>query len=245
MRRTKKTSSPAAVRRTGGLPRVPARRKSAPATLILTVGHSTRPISDFIELLQAHGVQRLIDIRTVPRSRHNPQFGAEKLRQSLQRAGIAYEHWPSLGGLRKPIAGSPNTGWRNLSFRGYADHMQTPEFKTAIDDLIRQARRERLVLMCAEAVPWRCHRSLIADALLVRKIGCEDIRSPTRLAPHRLTPFARVRGTNITYPPELAAVNREPKKVSVRTARRSRTASALPSASTYSSPACSMPEIED
>lgn len=184
-----------------------ARAKAAPrkaanaGLLILTIGHSTRSIAEFIALLQAHGVTRLVDVRTVPRSRHNPQFNQDQLPASLRAAGIAYEHQPALGGLRRTSARSPNQGWRNLSFRGYADYMQTREFQDAVEQLVVQARRgEHLVLMCAEAVPWRCHRSLIADALLVRGIQSEDIRSLTQRMPHRLTPFARVRGTTITYP---------------------------------------------
>jgi len=184
---------------------VTARRSAAKAKndglLILTIGHSTRPIDEFLALLQAHGVTRLVDVRTVPRSRHNPQFGQDHLPASLKAAGIAYEHQPSLGGLRRTSADSPNQGWRNLSFRGYADYMQTTEFQDAVEHLIEQARGgEHLVLMCAEAVPWRCHRSLIADALLVRGVASEDIRTLTQTMPHRLTPFARVRGTRITYP---------------------------------------------
>jgi hypothetical protein len=169
--------------------------------LVLTIGHSTRPIEEFVALLRAHGVTKLVDVRTVPRSKHNPQFGRERLPTSVATAGIAYEHEAALGGLRRTSDASPNQGWRNLSFRGYADHMQTPEFKDAVERLIVQARKgERLALMCAEAVPWRCHRSLIADALLVRGLQCEDIRTWTRRMPHRLTPFAKVRGTEITYP---------------------------------------------
>lgn len=168
--------------------------------VVLTIGHSNRSLGEFLDLLRAHDVTRLIDIRTVPRSRANPQFGQERLPASLKEAGILYEHWAALGGLRRTSASSPNTGWRNLSFRGYADHMQTAEFRDAVEELIRRAGRERIVLMCAEAVPWRCHRSLVADALLVRGMKCEDIRTTTKRMPHRLTPFARVRGTQITYP---------------------------------------------
>jgi len=152
-------------------------------------------------LLQAHGVTRVVDVRTVPRSRHNPQFGQEQLPGSLAAAGIGYEHQPDLGGLRKTSAASVNKAWRNLSFRGYADYMHTRPFRDAMERLIVEAQRgERLALMCAEAVPWRCHRSLIADALLVRGVKSEDIRSVTQTMPHRLTPFARVKGKTITYP---------------------------------------------
>jgi uncharacterized protein (DUF488 family) len=167
---------------------------------VLTVGHSTRPINEFIELLQAHGVERVVDVRTVPKSRRNPQFGQDLLPASLEAAGIAYTHLPQLGGLRRARPDSPNTGWRNASFRGYADHMQTPEFAQGLAAVIDLEKTQRVALMCAEAVPWRCHRSLIADALLVHGIPSGDIASPTRRTPHKLTPFARVDGTRITYP---------------------------------------------
>jgi uncharacterized protein (DUF488 family) len=175
--------------------------------LVLTIGHSTQPIEEFVALLQAHDVTKLVDVRTVPRSKHNPQFGREQLPASLEAAGILYEHQAVLGGLRRTSDASPNKAWRNLSFRGYADHMQTREFQDAVEGLIAQTRSgERLALMCAEAVPWRCHRSLIADALLVRGVKCEDIRTLTQRMPHRLTPFAKVRGTKITYPSDDRAV---------------------------------------
>jgi uncharacterized protein (DUF488 family) len=167
---------------------------------VLTVGQSTRTLEQFLELLKAHGVQRVVDVRTVPKSRRNPQFGQDALPGSLGQAGIGYTHMPALGGLRRARPDSPNLGWRNASFRGYADHMQTPQFAQALQEVIDLAGKERIALMCAEAVPWRCHRSLIADALLVRGIAAEDIASPTRRSPHRLTPFARVQGTGITYP---------------------------------------------
>lgn len=171
-------------------------------SLVLTIGHSTHPIEEFIHLLQAHGVTRVVDVRTVPRSHHNPQYNRDTLPTALKRVGIGYRHMPELGGLRHTTAASVNTGWRNTSFRGYADYMQTPEFAQAIDRLIELAKRDRLALMCAEAVPWRCHRSLIADALLIRGIPSEDITSAKRRRVHILTPFARVRGDRITYPPE-------------------------------------------
>ncbi len=167
---------------------------------IFTIGHSTRPIDDFLHLLQSHGIERLIDVRTVPKSRHNPQFGSEQLAASLERAGIGYTHMPALGGLRRPRADSPNNGWRNESFRGYADHMQTAQFEQALADCIERARDERLALMCAEAVPWRCHRSLIADALIARGIDAREIVSSTVARAHTLTPFARVTGTKVIYP---------------------------------------------
>jgi uncharacterized protein (DUF488 family) len=171
-----------------------------PANPIFTIGHSTRPLEEFIALLKANGVQRLADIRTVPRSRHNPQYNRETLPASLAEAGIAYVYLPGLGGLRHARKDSPNPGWRNPSFRGYADYMQTPEFAAALDDLITLAREEPTAIMCAEAVPWRCHRSLVGDALLARGIPVEDIISPTSVHPHKLTPFAKVDSTQITYP---------------------------------------------
>lgn len=173
---------------------------------VLTIGHSNRSIEEFLTLLQAHGVQRLIDVRTVPRSRHNPQFNKDALPASLAAVGIAYEHWPQLGGLRHTTRASVNGGWRNASFRGYADYMQTPEFWEAIDALIVAAERDRVAVMCAEAVPWRCHRSLIADALLVRGISCADIMNASGLHPHTLTSFAKVSNGRITYPPEEPSV---------------------------------------
>jgi len=166
----------------------------------LTIGHSTRPIEEFVRLLKAHAVTQLIDVRTVPRSRHNPQFNRETLPASLESAGIAYLHMPELGGLRRATSDSVNTGWQNASFRGYADYMQTPEFRGAIERLIQLISQGRIAVMCAEAVPWRCHRSLIADALLVRGIQSEEIVSATRTRPHVLTPFAKVDGSRIFYP---------------------------------------------
>lgn len=179
------------------------KKKGEPALLVLTIGHSTRAIEDFIHLLQAHGVSSVADVRTIPRSRHNPQFSADSLSESLKKADIGYVHMPGLGGLRHSNRDSPNTGWRNASFRGFADYMQTPEFDKALDELIHLARGNRIALMCAEAVPWRCHRSLIADALVVRGIRVEDIMSATNLRPHVLTPFAKPQGTRLVYPAEL------------------------------------------
>lgn len=152
-------------------------------------------------MLQGHGVARLIDIRTVPRSRHNPQFNRETLPDSLQTFGIAYSHFPGLGGLRPKRKDSINTGWRNTSFRAYADYMQSDEFADSLDDMIKIAAHEQVALMCAEAVPWRCHRSLVADALLAHNIAAYEIINPARSQRHKLTPFAHVQGTTVTYPP--------------------------------------------
>lgn len=178
-----------------------ARSKGPAALVVFTVGHSTRPIRTFIRLLKAHGVRRVIDVRTVPRSRHNPQFERKRLAASLHNARLHYTHLPGLGGLRRPRPGSSNTGWRNLSFRGYADYVQTREFADSLAKCVSLVSREPTALMCAEAVPWRCHRSLIADALRVRGITTLEIVSAARTRPLELTPWARVVGTQLTYPP--------------------------------------------
>lgn len=187
------SSSPA-----GKLPNAGDRKRP-----ILTIGHSTRSSEEFVALLTAHGVKQLADVRSIPRSRHTPQFNSGELADSLREAGIEYVHLPGLGGLRHARRDSVNTAWRNLSFRGYADYMQTPEFEEALDRLIRLARVRLTAIMCAEAVPWRCHRSLIADALVARGIEVQEITSLTRTRAHTLTPWARVEGTRITYPPSL------------------------------------------
>ena len=172
-----------------------------PLPVILTIGHSTHTLEEFIGLLKTHGATRVVDVRTVPRSRHNPQFNKDSLAGELKKAGLGYVHMPGLGGLRHAKLNSLNVGWRNASFRGYADYMQTPEFEKSLEELIQLAKQDQIVLMCAEAaVPWRCHRSLIADALLVRGIRTEDIMSPTRRTVHKLTTFSKIRGTTITYP---------------------------------------------
>jgi len=168
--------------------------------LIMTIGHSTRTLDEFVRLLQAHGATCVVDVRTVPRSRHNPQFNRDALPATLGRAGVRYVHLKGLGGLRHAKDDSPNAGWRNASFRGFADYMSTPEFSESLEELVRLAAKERAVLMCAEAVPWRCHRSLIADALLVRGIRTEHIMNAAHRQVHALTPFAQIRGLEITYP---------------------------------------------
>jgi uncharacterized protein (DUF488 family) len=169
---------------------------------IFTIGHSTRPIGEFLEMLQAHGIRRLVDVRTIPRSAHNPQFNREDLARALHSSRLHYRHVPGLGGLRHPRRDSINTGWRNASFRGYADYMQTPEFTENLETLIELGKREATAVMCAEAVPWRCHRSLIADALLVRGIDAIEIVSATRTTPLSLHPWAKVEGMIVTYPGE-------------------------------------------
>ncbi len=168
--------------------------------LVLTMGHSNRAIEDFVSLLWSNEVSKVLDVRTVPRSRHNPQFNLDALPATLQAVGISYMHLPGLGGLRRPRPDSPNSGWRNLSFRGYADYMQSAEFRENVERVVEMAAAQRCVLMCAEAVPWRCHRSLVGDALLVRGVSVEDIVGPGSRRPHVLTRFALVDGLRITYP---------------------------------------------
>jgi uncharacterized protein (DUF488 family) len=168
---------------------------------IFTVGHSTLPIERFVALLQGYGIEYLADIRTIPRSRRNPQFEGAALGRSLSAAGIEYVAMPALGGLRRTRKDSPNGGWRNASFRGYVDYMQTEAFESALQSLIGMSRQASTAIMCAEAVPWRCHRSLVADALSVRDVPVVEILSPTSSRKHRLTPFAHVEGLRITYPP--------------------------------------------
>ena len=167
---------------------------------VLTIGHSTRPIEEFVELLRQHGVERLIDIRTIPRSRHNPQFNGDALARSLRGAHIEYAHLKELGGLRHPRPDSANLGWRNASFRGYADYMQTEEFEQAVRRLLQMCGEARCAVMCAEAVPWRCHRSLLADALVARGIAVEHILGASRRDEHQLTPFAQIANGKVTYP---------------------------------------------
>lgn len=166
-----------------------------------TIGHSTHEIGEFIELLNAYNVQQLVDIRTVPGSRHNPQYGQEQLEKSLSQVGINYIYMKDLGGLRsKSKSESVNKGWRNASFRNYADYMQTDEFESGVDQLKELAGKAPTVIMCAEAVPWRCHRSLVGDAMLVRDYAVRDIMSETSAPEHTQTSFAKVDGTQITYP---------------------------------------------
>lgn len=172
---------------------------------VFTVGHSTHPIDEFIRMLRTNSVELVADVRTIPKSRHNPQFGEDELPGSLSEAGIDYRLLSHLGGLRHTTKDSQtgvNAAWRNASFRGYADYMQTRDFDAALDELIGLAATRTVAIMCAEAVPWRCHRSLIADALLVRGVAVEDILSATSTKPHALTRFAHIDGTRVTYPPD-------------------------------------------
>ncbi len=166
---------------------------------ILTVGHSNRTLEDFLALLQAHGVEKVIDVRRFPSSRRHPHFNGPALAAALAAVGIGYQHIPELGGRRRPRPGSIHTGWRTAGFQGYADYMETPAFQAALEAVIADAAQARVALMCAEALPWRCHRRLIADALLVRGIQVEHIRDPYSRELHRLTPWARVEGTQLIY----------------------------------------------
>jgi len=168
--------------------------------IVYTVGHSTRAIEDFVALLKAFDIETLVDVRTIARSRHNPQYNEAELDASLGANDISYARLTGLGGLRHTTSASVNKAWENLSFRGYADYMQTPEFLDSLQQLTRIAARQPTVIMCAEAVPWRCHRSLIGDALLIRGASVEDIFTDKSIRPHRLTAFARVAGNTITYP---------------------------------------------
>ncbi|WP_029145178.1 DUF488 family protein [Microbacterium luticocti] len=171
-------------------------------TTVWTIGHSTRTLDEFAGLLAENGVRGIVDVRTVPRSRHTPQFNADTLGDALAARDIAYCHLGALGGLRHTTKASTNTGWRNASFRGYADYMQTPEFAAGLDELMHIAGERPTAIMCAEAVPWRCHRSLVGDALLVRGIHVVDIMGAGKTRDETITPFAHVEGTTITYPPE-------------------------------------------
>ncbi len=167
---------------------------------VFTIGHSTRTLDEFIGLLKTYAVSLVVDVRTVPRSRHNPQFNKETLPASLKPSGIKYIHMPEIGGLRRPKHDSINLAWKNTGFRGYADYMQTKEFTDNLLKIMALARENCLALMCAEALPWRCHRSLISDALVVRHIKVQHIITATSLINHDLSELAQVEGTKITYP---------------------------------------------
>lgn len=169
---------------------------------IYTIGHSTRLIDEFIDLLKKQSITQLVDIRTIPRSRHNPQYEKDALRATLGSVGIKYIHLKELGGLRPSVKSSINKAWRNKSFRNYADYMQTEDFQQGIEKLMTLAEKRQTAIMCAEAVPWRCHRSLVSDALLVRGVKVYDIMSAGKAPEHRMTPFAVVRNDIITYPNE-------------------------------------------
>jgi uncharacterized protein (DUF488 family) len=168
--------------------------------LIYTLGHSSRSIEKFIQCLKGHQVQLLVDIRTIPKSAKNPQYNQDSLRDAMAEVGIEYIHLKSLGGLRRTIKESKNIGWENPSFRGFADYMQTTEFEDALNNLIELGRQKQAAIMCAEGNPYRCHRSLVSDALLVRGIEVRHISSAKSASPHRLTSFAEVDGFRVSYP---------------------------------------------
>jgi uncharacterized protein (DUF488 family) len=170
--------------------------------IIFTVGHSTRSFEELVAILRAHGIKRLVDVRRIPRSRHNPQFNRETLSKALRNRRLSYRHMKALCGLRHASPNSINKGWRNASFRGFADYMQTPAFRKALERLVELAEQKPTAIMCAEAVPWRCHRSLIADALIARGYEVRDIMSAANAKPHILNPMARVHGQQVTYPAE-------------------------------------------
>jgi uncharacterized protein (DUF488 family) len=167
---------------------------------IYTIGHSTHTADEFVAILKAYGIKRVIDVRSIPKSRHNPQFNKEDLRESLSEHNIDYVHLEGLGGLRRTTKASINTAWKNASFRGFADYMQTPEFSVGAEHLIELSKEKQVAIMCSEAVPWRCHRSLIGDALLARGVHVEDIVGAASSKPHTMTPWAKVTGKGITYP---------------------------------------------
>ena len=177
-----------------------ARTDAAREDGLYTIGHSTRTLEELVALLRASDIRVLADIRTVPRSRRNPQFNMDTLARELPRSGIRYEHLAKLGGLRRALKDSQNTGWRNASFRGYADYMQTEDFAAGLREIEALRAHGSVALMCAEAVPWRCHRSLVADALSARGIGVRHIVGAAAPRPHRLTSFARIDGERVIYP---------------------------------------------
>jgi len=166
-----------------------------------SMGFSNRSWDETLEILSAYKIGRLVDIRTLPGSKHTPQFNLEHLQTALPKAGIDYVHLKSLGGLRKPLKDSTlNAAWQNDGFRGYADYMQTAEFEAALDELIRMIREKTTVYCCTEAVFWRCHRQLVSDALLARGYGVGHIFSATKVEEHSFTKFMKAEGTTLTYP---------------------------------------------
>jgi len=177
------------------------RHPTTPNLTIYTIGHSTREIDDFLAILDAYDIEILVDVRSVPRSRFTPQFNSDALSDALIKSHITYHHLADLGGLRHSRKGSSNQGWHNASFRGYADYMQTPDFRRGISQLLELAVKQTAI-MCAEAVPWRCHRSMIGDALLARGYEVVDIFDKRKTQIETMTTFARVSGTSITYPAE-------------------------------------------
>ena len=174
--------------------------KTSELVVVFTIGHSTRTLEEFLQLLEIYGITLLVDVRMVPRSRHNPQFNKETLPISLKHYGIRYTHMPEIGGLRHSKHESVNLAWKNSGFRGYADYMQTQEFTDSLLKILALSRENRLALMCAEALPWRCHRSFISDALVVRHVKVEHIIGKDSIFNHELNEMANVEGTKITYP---------------------------------------------
>lgn len=168
--------------------------------IIYTIGHSTKSIDDFIAILKIYGINEVVDVRSIPKSRHNPQFNGPDLGRALRNHHVGYRHQKNLGGLRKPHVDSINRAWRNNSFRGFADYMQTENFQAGLEEILKIAKTKSVVIMCAEAVPWRCHRSLIGDALLMRHFDVQDVYSATTCKPHRLTPWAKIGKDTIYYP---------------------------------------------
>jgi uncharacterized protein (DUF488 family) len=177
-------------------------RVSRSKPVLYTVGHSTRSLDELAAVLRGHGVRQVVDVRTVPRSRRNPQFNKDSLGKSLRARRINYRHLKALGGLRRARKDSSlNAGWRNASFRGYADYMQTDEFAAGLKTLLAVAAKKPAAIMCAEAVPWRCHRSMIADAATAAGLAVFHLMSPTGARPHKLNAMAKVRRGRVTYPP--------------------------------------------
>jgi len=174
-------------------------KKSSQELIIYTIGHSNQPVEKFLELLKARNIEEIVDVRTIPKSRHNPQFNQDNLRASLQETGIGYQHLKKLGGLRHTTKDSINTGWKNASFRGFADYMQTADFEKGLDQLRKIAKQKKTAIMCAEAVPWRCHRSLIADALVIEKWDVFHIQSRKTAKKHELTSFLKVSNGQMIY----------------------------------------------
>lgn len=170
---------------------------------IYTIGHSTRPIDEFIGMLKGFHVRKLVDVRTIPKSGFNPQYNQETLGKSLSDEKIDYAHMAGLGGLRHARKDSMNLGWRNASFRGYADYMQTEEFENSLQELIKEAHKKTVAIMCAEAVPWRCHRSLIADALIVHGLEVKDIMGPAKESAHKINPMAKISKGKLYYPEQV------------------------------------------
>lgn len=169
---------------------------------IYTIGHSTRAIDAFLDLLKIHDIKQVVDVRTIPKSRAYPQFNGDALKKSLKKAGITYHQLPKLGGLRHTTKASINMGWHNASFRGFADYMQTAEFWEGLEELKKLGHEARTAILCAEALPWRCHRSLIADALTLQKWKVFHIISKQPPKEHTLTPFLKVKKGVIFYPAE-------------------------------------------